>query len=62
MVILHLRAEKDCSPQVMIIYNKRSKRAGKQYLGLFFFFSSLSSLVIFMASSIEWEIIVVQSN
>ena len=39
MAILHLRAEKDCGPKVMIIYNKRSKRAGKQYLDLFFFFS-----------------------
>ena len=30
--ILHPRVEKDCDPQVMIIYNKRSKRAGKQHL------------------------------
>ena len=39
MAILHLRVEKDCGPQVlvMIIYNKRSKREAKEYLDLFFF-------------------------
>ena len=55
MVILHPKVEKDCS-----FINEHGKQAGRQYLDLFFYFSSLSSLVKIMVSSIEWEIIAMQ--
>ena len=55
MAILHPKVEEG-----LFIYNKHGKQEGKQYLNLFFYFSSFSGLVKIIVSSIEWEIIAMQ--